>query len=81
MTSIDCDYETSSVNNILNSTTLPSNGTVPGQGCLVNGPQVIASVGFDKKNLHFDYWMLIVVIIIFRLLAYFALLVRAKLRN
>ncbi len=82
MTHIDCDYETPVPSSIAGVLSAVSNGTIPtGQGCLVNGKQVIASVGFKESNLKFDYWMLIFVIVIFRVLAYVALRCRVKLQR
>ncbi|XP_025016851.1 protein white isoform X3 [Tetranychus urticae] len=82
VTHIDCDYETPVPSSIAGVIAAVSNGTIPtGQGCLVNGKQVIESVGFKESNLDFDYWMLSFVIVVFRLMAYIALVVRTKLRR
>uniref|UniRef100_T1KD81 ABC transporter domain-containing protein n=1 Tax=Tetranychus urticae TaxID=32264 RepID=T1KD81_TETUR len=78
VTHIDCDYKAPFSNPI----SIPTNRTIStGQGCLVNGKQVIESVGFKESNLDFDYWMLSFVIVVFRLMAYIALVVRTKLRR
>ncbi|XP_025016852.1 protein white isoform X3 [Tetranychus urticae] len=82
VTHIDCDYETPVPSSIAGVLSAVSNGTIPtGQGCLVNGKQVIASVGFKESNLKLDYWLLIFVIVIFRVLAYVALRGRVKLQR
>ncbi|XP_015785595.1 protein white-like isoform X2 [Tetranychus urticae] len=82
VTHIDCDFETPVPSSIVRVLPEVSKGTLPtGQGCLVNGKQVIASVGFKESNLKLDYWMLIFVIVIFRVLAYVALRGRVKLQR
>ncbi|XP_025016854.1 protein white isoform X5 [Tetranychus urticae] len=82
VTHIDCDFEMPVPRSIASDLPDVSKGTIPtGQGCLVNGKQVIASVGFKESDLKFDYWMLIFVIVIFRVLAYVALRCRVKLQR
>ncbi|KAL7074296.1 hypothetical protein ACQ4LE_006499 [Meloidogyne hapla] len=60
-----------------NQTTLNSNNLTEYNTCYMDGMDVLDSLGFEPENITFDYTALISMILGFRLIAFFALWLRA----